>query len=399
GAVDFLFKPIDQHILRHKVDTFVELYRQRHQLAVQVETIRASEELRRRILESSQDMITMVDRHGRLLSVTLQGKELLSSSDVSARWPTLWQNSQEAESCLVRAQEGQPAGFQSKGALFNLADRTWDVVVSPMRDARGRVERLLAVARDVSELQRLNEELTATLRLNETFVAAVGHDLRSPLNNVLLSAELLLEMASGDRRVIERLKSSAERMSKMIDELFDLARARLSGGIPVQLQDEADLAPVAEKIVAELAASASSRSIELVSRGDTHGRLDPDRLGQVLANLLGNAVRHGQPETPVRIELDGSEPGELAVSVTNHGEIPSDVLSCLFEPFRRGKSRTGNLEGLGLGLFIVQQIVFAHHGSIAAESNAGLTTFRVVLPRSVSVLVQAPAGATGFHRQ
>ncbi|MDB4989601.1 MAG: Chemotaxis regulator - transmits chemoreceptor signals to flagelllar motor component CheY [Myxococcaceae bacterium] len=407
GAVDFLFKPIDPHILRHKVDTFVELYRQRQQLAAQVETIRASEELRRRIMESNQDLIAMVDLEGRLLSVSRKGQELLgrshsaptSSSTSHSRWGSLWQKSAEAEQCLQRAMHGEPAGFQSKGAALDFGNRTWDVVVSPMRDARGRVERLLGVARDVSELQRLNEELSATLRLNETFVAAVGHDLRSPLNNVVLSAELLLESATSDRRVVERLKSSAERMSKMIDELFDLARARLSGGIPVQLRDEVDLAPVAEKIVGELAPGASSRSLELLVQGDTHSRLDPDRLGQVLANLLGNAIRHGTADTPVRLELDGTEPGQLAVSVTNHGTIPDDVLSCLFEPFRRGNSRTGNLEGLGLGLFIVQQIVFAHEGTISAESNDGLTTFRVVLPRNVSLVMQPPAGAQDFHPQ
>lgn len=390
GAVDFLFKPIDRHILRHKVNTFVELYRQRRQLAAQMETIRASEELRRRIIESSQDLIIMIDMSGGLLSVSLKGQELVDESQSQAHWLALWQQRDEAEQCFARAKGGTAASFQSRGALFDPTRSIWDVVVSPMRDARGRVERLLAVARDVTELSRLNEELSATLHLNETFVAAVGHDLRTPLNNVVISAELLSALDKPDPHVLARLRSSAARMSKMIDELFDLARARLSGGIPIQRQADVDLAQVAEKIVAELVAgaNASARPLELSAHGNTRGDWDPDRLGQVLSNLLGNALRHGQAEGPIRVVLDGTAPEQLMISVVNRGQIPPDVLPCLFEPFRRGMARSSRSEGLGLGLFIVQQIVVAHGGTIRAESVSGLTTFTVVLPRAARVVAE-----------
>ncbi|MEY4514202.1 MAG: hypothetical protein RLZZ450_6324, partial [Pseudomonadota bacterium] len=398
GAVDFLFKPIDQHILRHKVDTFVELHRQRQQLASQMEIIRANEELKRRILESTQDLMVVIDLEGTVRSLTRQGREQLSSATgaPAIAWSALWADAAEATRCLGAAQQGEPCRFQSRGQrLLDLTSCDWDVVVSPMRDARGRVDRLLAVARDVTELRRLNDELSANLRLNETFVAAVGHDLRTPLNNVVMSAELLLSQASepSQTRIIERLRSSAGRMSKMIDELFDLARARLSGGIPVHLQSDVDLTPVAEKIVAELATGERGKALEVTRVGDTRGRFDPDRLGQVLSNLLGNALRHGQSEGGVLLSLDGSAAHEIVLAVTNRGQIPSDVLSCLFEPFRRGQTRTGNVEGLGLGLFIVQQIVLAHQGRIAAESNDGITTFRVVLPREGERESQRPASA------
>lgn len=280
GAVDFLFKPIDPHILRHKVDTFVELHRQRLRLAAQVEIIRARE----------------------------------------------------------------------------------------------------------TELSRLNEELAATLRLNETFVAAIGHDLRTPLNSVVLSAELLHSNASsqperaGDLRVIERLRTSARRMSKMIDELFDLARARLSGGIPITPQAGVDLAAVAERIVSELAAAEPTRTLELERNGDLSGTWDGDRIGQVLSNLLGNALRHGHPEGAVQLQLDGTRAAEVELRVANRGQIPEEIASSLFEPFRRGGGRT-NGEGLGLGLFIVRQIVDAHRGTIAIESQRGTTVFRIVVPR------------------
>ena len=394
GAVDFLFKPIDPRILRHKVDTFVELHRQRLQLAAQVEIIRESEEFRRRIIESSQDLIAVLDASGSVLSLNTKGQEVFGSERAAERlrWMALWESAPEAERCFELARSGETARFQGRGVLAQFVDRFWDVVVTPMRDARGRVEKVLAVARDVTELQRLNEELTATLRLNETFVAAVGHDLRTPLNSIVLSVELLSKGSGaaereGEQRVVERLRTSARRMSKMIDELFDLARARLSGGIPVQLEEGVDLHGIAEKISSELAATAPERSIELRRLGDTRGRWDADRIGQVLSNLLGNAARHGR-EGPIVLTIDGSHPFEAVVTVSNSGRIPDEVISSLFEPFRRGSARASSTEGLGLGLFIVQQIVQAHGGEITARSEGDVTTFRVVLPRKLESVVQ-----------
>jgi PAS domain S-box-containing protein len=393
GAVDFLFKPIDAHILRHKVDTFVELHRQRQQLAAQVEVIRASEEFRRRIIESSQDLIAVLDLTGNVLSLNTKGQQVFGgeSHDGAVRWTALWE-SDEAERCLGLARAGDSARFQGRGVFAELRDRYWDVVITPMRDARGRVEKVLAVARDVTQLHRLNEELADTLRLNETFVAAVGHDLRTPLNSIVLSTELLLGAGGDDpakqRRVVERLRTSAFRMSKMIDELFDLARARLSGGIPIEPEDGVDISQVAEKIASELAATEPGRSFELQRMGDTRGRWDGDRIGQVLSNLLGNALRHGSSDGPIELVLDGSRPDELLVTVSNRGQIPDDVIACLFEPFRRSKARAGSTEGLGLGLFIVQQIVQAHGGDIGARSQEGVTTFRIVLPRKCDAVKQ-----------
>ena len=155
-------------------------------------------------------------------------------------------------------------------------------------------------------------------------------------------------------------------------------------------QSSVDLLPVAERIVGELS---SARELVLEKQGSLHGDWDPDRLGQVLSNLLGNAVRHGSPEGPVRLELDGTDDARLLFSVRNPGQIASDVLNCLFEPFRRGKLRSASKDGLGLGLFIVEQIVLAHGGTIQAESVDGITTFRVALPRVATSSSRAPASA------
>jgi signal transduction histidine kinase len=270
GAVDFLFKPIDPHMLRHKVDTFVELHRQRLQLAAQVE-----------------------------------------------------------------------------------------------------------------QIKKLNAELSDTLALNERFVAAVGHDLRTPLNNVTLATATLMPRLRDDqdRRLLERVRVSAQRMGKMIDELFDLARARQSGGIPVTPEDDVDLLQVSERVVAELTQAPPERTIEVRHRGDLRGRWDATRLSQVISNLLTNALRHGARDCPVSLELDGTRAREVTLEVENRGEISPDALPTLFEPFRRGATRRSNTEGLGLGLFIVQQVVRAHGGEVRADCARGCTRFRVTLPR------------------
>jgi two-component system, sensor histidine kinase and response regulator len=103
---------------------------------------------------------------------------------------------------------------------------------------------------------------------------------------------------------------------------------------------------------------------------------------QVISNLLGNALQHGRPEEPVGIRVDGREPGCVSIEVENGGEIPAGLLPSLFDPFRGSRSDNGRRGGLGLGLYIVREIVRAHGGEVTAASSRGTTTFRVTLPRA-----------------
>lgn len=230
-------------------------------------------------------------------------------------------------------------------------------------------------------LERQRQQLAETLRLNETFVAAVGHDLRSPLNAILTAAEMLVRDAGAEsqRKLAQRVRTSGKRMAAMIDDLFDLARARLSGGIPLERQ-AANLSSVVKKVVTELRQVSPTRVIEVVSEGEVDGVWDSRRLEQVVSNLVGNADRHGTPETAIHVNLRGGA-DDVVLSVHNEGVIPSDVLPQLFDPFRRSNQR-GSREGLGLGLFIVHQTVMAHGGRIEVRSEPSLgTTFDVTLPR------------------
>ena len=237
--------------------------------------------------------------------------------------------------------------------------------------------------------QQLAQELrdrTETLRLNEMFTAVLGHDLRNPLNAILTGAQLI-ERRTGDeavQRTASRILSSAKRMSRLIEDMLDLARARLAGGIPLK-REPIDAGTLLHRVVQEHQAAFPDRRIELLSEGDLGGEWDADRLAQLASNLIGNAIQHGDPTGTVEVRLHGAERDLVILSVTNLGTIDPEVLPHIFNPFRGGERAIGRADGLGLGLYIVQQIVLAHQGSVDVQSGRdGRTIFCIRVPRRVS---------------
>ena len=233
--------------------------------------------------------------------------------------------------------------------------------------------------------QQLAEQLherTQTLRLNEMFTAVLGHDLRNPLNAILMSAHVLERRSQDDviRQSASRILSSGKRMSRLIDDVLDLARARLAGGFPLK-RENMDLATLVDRLVREHQAAFPKRTIELRREGDLMGEFDADRLAQVTSNLIGNALQHGKADQPIEVVLDGASPHHVTLMVGNDGQISPDLLPHIFDPFRGGAQRPGNEQGLGLGLYIVQQIVQSHEGRVEVQSDAGRTLFRVTVPR------------------
>jgi two-component system, sensor histidine kinase and response regulator len=234
--------------------------------------------------------------------------------------------------------------------------------------------------------QQLLEELdrrTETLRLNEMFAAVLGHDLRNPLTAMLTAAQLL-KLRSTDEdvtRIAGRLLSSGRRMSRLIEDMLDLSRARLAGGIPIK-REATDLGSLIARTVQEHQSAFPERAIEVTSAGDLDGEWDGDRLAQLASNLIGNALQYGESTERIQVQLDGTQPGTVTLTVTNAGRIPPDVLPFIFDPFHRGGNQAGRSEGLGLGLYIAQQIVHAHQGSIDVDSkNISHTVFSVSIPR------------------
>jgi signal transduction histidine kinase len=218
--------------------------------------------------------------------------------------------------------------------------------------------------------------------LREQFIAVLGHDLRNPLSSIGMGTELLLRRSNdaGDRRVLERIRSSARRIGALVDDVMDLARGRFGGGIKLRAQEVMDLATRLRHVIDEVQAAHPTRPIDLRSTLDGPVTCDEQRVEQLLSNLLTNAIAHGDADTPIAVALRG-EGDTVELSVSNHGEpISAEVRPRLFEPYFRG-GRGDPRNGLGLGLYIVSEIARSHGGRVEVASADGRTTFTLRMPR------------------
>ena len=258
--------------------------------------------------------------------------------------------------------------------------------LEPLRDASGAIVGVTGAVADITEQKRAQESLADALAFREQVMGILGHDLRNPLSAMRVLASLLLrrpDLPEGAREQLAELDRAGRRMLEMIGTLLDFSESRFKGSLPVE-PVAVDLHEVARGVVEELLAANPGRAVHRALLGDGHGRWDPARMAQVLSNLVGNALRHGMRDEPVRLSLDGNGE-ELVLTVTNHGApIPPEIAPVLFEPFRRGPhgSDASHARGVGLGLYIAKQIVNAHGGEIRLTSTSeGETTFAVRLPR------------------
>ncbi|MCW3152776.1 hybrid sensor histidine kinase/response regulator [Achromobacter spanius] len=226
------------------------------------------------------------------------------------------------------------------------------------------------------------EERTEALRINEMFMAVLSHDLRTPLQSIVMGAALLQRQNDPTRvaGLAQRMLQSSERMARLIDDLLDVTRIRQAGGLTLASAPQR-MDTLVRRTVDEAQTGFPDRQIDCDCVGDMAGVWDGERLCQVFANLIGNALHHGERDVPVHVEADGAAADRVTVTVSNGGTIAPALLPHLFNPFRRGERRADNPDGLGLGLFIAQQIVLSHGGRINAESRDGITRFRVELPR------------------
>jgi signal transduction histidine kinase len=230
--------------------------------------------------------------------------------------------------------------------------------------------------------ERERAEEAATLR--ERLVAIVGHDLRNPLQAIIAVASLLERcsaMATGEAELISAIQQSANRMARMISQILDLARIR-SGQSSELKFESADLRQFCQSVVDEFGLSRPGKEIVLSIEGRTDVLFDCDRMAQVLVNLIGNAIQYGTGG-PISVKVSDATADAVAIEVHNFGPpIPKDAQAGLFDAFNRGVTTRRDGSSVGLGLFIANQIVRAHGGSIAVRSPDGDgTTFTIVFPR------------------
>lgn len=259
---------------------------------------------------------------------------------------------------------------------------------SALRDAlrdRARVEEDLRAC--VKREQQAREQAEANDAFKELFLGILGHDLRNPLSTVLTTARLMKlrgEVTGETERRVDRIVTSGVRMQRMIDQLLDVARARLTDGIPVTRQWQ-DLVPLVTKIVDEVRTVNPTRRLEIEVDGTCAAPVDGDRFEQVVSNLLGNAIVHGSADRPITVSV-GAREGMVRLSVHNFGRpIDPALMPSLFDPFKRGGDSRGGPAGLGLGLYIVERIVNAHGGTVAVQSAPDVgTAFEVTFPLGVA---------------
>lgn len=248
---------------------------------------------------------------------------------------------------------------------------------------KSKVEIFVELHQQKISIARQVEELRKALKLNEMFVAVLGHDLRNPLAAVQTGAAVLLK-GSDDPRVratADRIQISTSRMLKMVQQLLDVARIR-ADGLALELR-KADYARLCQNIADELEGADDTPRTLIEAWGDVTGQVDVDRFSQVISNLIGNALQHGGKCAPVRLVIDGTDADRIKVSVSNEGVIAPDQIPCLFDSFSAGGASHRSRQGLGLGLYIVKQFVDAHGGDVIVQSSeASGTVFSLSMPRS-----------------
>lgn len=280
--------------------------------------------------------------------------------------------------------QGRPATLAASHPVADGSRREFQSHIVPEMNARGVVVSVLAITRDVTALRRQELEAQHRAVFAEQLVGIVSHDLRNPLNAISLAAQVLRTVDLGSHvRVVERIASSTRRATRLIADLLDFTQARLGSGLPVS-RATIDLHAVVADTLDEVRMSWPDRVIAHHRGGSGSGMADPDRVAQLVTNLVTNALVYGAAGRPVVVT---SEVGDrtLRLHVHNEGDpIPEPLQARMFEPLRRGPHDVERgSRSVGLGLYIVREIALAHGGEVALRSSAEEgTRFTVTLPRA-----------------
>jgi sigma-B regulation protein RsbU (phosphoserine phosphatase) len=265
-----------------------------------------------------------------------------------------------------RDADGEP--LSTRFALFKSQDRRL-------------YEKTLLEARKTAEAEVERERQTALLR--DQFIAVLGHDLRNPLAAIVSGIRIMKRRATLTERdimMLDEMTKSAWRAENLIKDVLDLARGTLGDGLVLQCEMTMDLPEVLGQVIEEIRLGAPERIIHPDLNLDRAVFCDSERVGQLLSNLLANAITHGDPAREINVSATLDD-DMFTLSVENFGDpIPEHLRENLFQPFFRGEVRESR-QGLGLGLFIVSEIGKAHGGQVAVDSTEQGTRFYLKMPR------------------
>jgi len=224
-------------------------------------------------------------------------------------------------------------------------------------------------------------------KTRDLFLGMLGHDLRGPLSAIAVSTQLQQRTGQVGTAQPAMVLRCVAQMKALLDDLVEYTRGRLGDGLAI---DPAPLAlhQFADDILEEIGGIAAGRALKLAVSGDVDGEWDARRLHQALSNLVFNAVKYGEPDSDIRVELNGEAADSVVIAVQNTGPtIAPDLLPRLFDPLVRADDEGWNAgsqvagANLGLGLYVVREIASAHGGTVKVTSADSTTRFELRLPR------------------
>jgi PAS domain S-box-containing protein len=367
------------------------------------EALRKSESFNRSIIQSSRDCIKVLDFEGRIRFMNRGGQALLGIDNLSLYlnqgYADLWDEAQRPQvlRALERARGGETVSFQGGLPTLNGEPKWWDMVVSPIQDAEGRMEGILVVSRDITEwkrteiaLERAKESAEAASRAKSQFLAVMSHEIRTPMNAIMGMTDLTLETDLTDRQreYLEMVRSSSEHLLALINDILDLSRIE-AGKVEIVHRPFRLRESMAE-IVRTFSIRARDRGLDLVYHvdedvpDDLAG--DVGRLRQVVYNLVANGIKFTpRGEVLVHIALMDAVPGTatLCIQVADTGiGVPAEKQAEIFDPFIQADASISRpYEGAGLGLPISRSLARMMGGNLRLESEpGGGSTFGATLP-------------------